>query len=118
MVKITDEPRWCNLSAMYKMRTYDMDDKDRDWVLKSLSKPVSEASKGELGQLESISFLEEVAAALFLFFFVGSMFWLPIAVLIFAIFVRSAVAWIVFFVVWLILSTHPVPRMQNAVHSR
>ena len=108
---------YVQMSKLFATGAHAMDATDRVKVLTALSKPVSEAAPGELGSVEPMAVWEEVLAALFLLIFVGSMLWIPLALLLFVIYVRDPVAWAVLVVAWLGLTLHPLKRYHDLVHS-
>lgn len=81
--------RWVDLSKLYDLKAYDMNEEDRLKVLKELSHKVEDAKPGALGEHESITLLQEIGASVFLLIFVGSMLWIPFAAISFFITVRS-----------------------------
>nr|ATB53138.1 diacylglycerol acyltransferase [Nannochloropsis oceanica strain IMET1] len=107
------------MTQVYATGAHNMPDEDRLKVMNGLSKPLTEAKPGDLGfgDVESMTFCEEFVAIMFLLIIVGSMLWIPIAVLGFALYVRSAMAWVVMLIVFFTLSLHPVPRIHDMVHS-
>lgn len=111
--------RYVNMTQLYATGAHAMEDEDRVKIMNSLSKPVANAKPGELGfgDIESMTPWEEFVAAAFLLVIVGSMLWIPVALLAFIICVRSLVAWVVLIVVLLVLCSHPVPRIHDMVHS-
>lgn len=50
-----DEPRYCQLSALFDTGAHSMSEGDREKVVMALSKPASQAKPGELGEPEPIS---------------------------------------------------------------
>jgi hypothetical protein len=68
-----DEPRFVDLTALFQAGAWAMDEADRDKLVHALSKPVSQAKPGQLGEAQPISFVEEALAVLFLLFFLGAM---------------------------------------------
>lgn len=69
-----DEPRYVQMSALFQTGAHAMSEEDREKVVMALSRPVSQAKPGELGEAEPISFLEEAMAVVFLFVFLGAMY--------------------------------------------
>lgn len=43
---------------------------------------------------------------------------MPFGLVLFIVFVRDPVIWVLFVAALLVLATHPIPRMEAAVHSR
>lgn len=68
-----DEPRYVQMSALFDTGAHAMAEEDREKVVMALSKPVSQAKPGELGEPEPITLGEEIAAIVFLFVFLGAM---------------------------------------------
>lgn len=110
--------RWVDLSKLYDLKAFDMNEEDRLKVLKELSYKVQDTKPGELGKHESITLLQEIAAIVFLLIFVGSMFWIPFAGTIFFITVRSWQTYAVVGAIWLVLALHPIERSHALVHSK
>jgi len=121
MAKATFPPTACyvNMTQLYATGAHNMPDEDRVKVMNGLSKPVTEAKAGDLGfgDLESLTAWEEFVAIVFLLVIVGSMLWIPVALMVFVLCVRSWVAWVVMLTVFFALSLHPVPRIHDMVHS-
>lgn len=63
--------RYVDMTQLYETGAHAMTDEDRDKVLQELSKPVSSAKPGELGEQLHMTLWEEFLAVLFLFFFIG-----------------------------------------------
>jgi hypothetical protein len=111
--------RYVNMTQVYATGAHNMPDEDRIKVMNGLSKPMTEAKAGDLGfgDVESMTAWEEFVAVMFLLIIVGSMLWIPVAVMGFILYVRCAVTWVVMLIVFFALSLHPVPRIHDMVHS-
>lgn len=59
------------MTQLFDTGAHAMTDEDRDKVLQELSKPVSSAKPGELGEELHMTLWEEFLAVVFLFFFIG-----------------------------------------------
>lgn len=117
--KFPPTARFVNMTQLYATGAHNMPDEDRVKVMNGLSKPVTEAKAGDLGfgDIESMTAWEEFVAIIFLLVIVGSMLWIPVALMVFILCVRSLVAWVVMLTVFFALSLHPVPRIHDMVHS-
>lgn len=45
-------------------------------------------------------------------------FWVPAGLVFFVAFNREPIHWVILFALFLLLSLHPIPRLEAAVHSR
>lgn len=63
--------RYVDMTQLFETGAHAMTDEDRDKVLQELSKPVSSAKPGELGESTHMTLWEEFLTVVFLFFFIG-----------------------------------------------
>lgn len=110
--------RWVDGWTLYERGAWQLPDEDRKKLLRGVSIPIDKVGDGELGLETPITLWEDIIAVTFLFWILGSIFWIPIFFALFLVFVRSPTAYAILFVVYTALSFHPVSRWEGFLHSR